>query len=131
MTENILLEAMMLIAVCGVLFRDLSDFNDEDDKNITEYTIRAISEHYSRENQLEKCKEELKELLAELEHAESINGKIVLPGNTWSECADVIIMVSQIAMQNGKEDAVREQMEYKLERQLRRMEDEENSRTVN
>lgn len=124
MTENILLEAMMLIAVCGALFRDLSDFNEEDDKNITEYTIRAISEHYSRENQLEKCKEELGELLAELEHAEIINGKMVLPGNTWSECADVIIMVSQIAMQNGKEDAVREQMEYKLERQLKRIEEE-------
>ena len=124
MTENILLEAIMLIAVCGVLFRDLSDFNKEDDKNITEYTIRAISEHYSRENQLEKCKEELKELLAELEHAEIINGKMVLPGNTWSECADVIIMVSQIAMQHGKEDAVKEQMEYKLERQLKRIEEE-------
>lgn len=124
MTENILLEAMMLIAVCSVPFCDLSDFNGENDKSITEYTIRAISEHYSRENQLEKCKEELGELLAELEHAEIINGKMVLPGNTWSECADVIIMVSQIAMQHGKEDAVRQQMEYKLERQLRRMEDE-------
>lgn len=124
MTENILLEAIMLIAVCGILFRDLSNFNDEDDKNITEYTIRAISEHYSRENQLEKCKEELKELLAELEHAEIINGKIVLPGNTWSECADVIIMVTQIIMQHEKEDAVRQQMEYKLERQLERIEEE-------
>ncbi len=121
---NILIVTLLLIAVCSVLFCDLSDFNDGDDKNITEYTIRAISEHYSRENQLEKCKEELKELLAELEHAEIINGKMVLPGNTWSECADVIIMVSQIAMQHGKEDAVKEQMEYKLERQLRRMEDE-------
>lgn len=124
MTENILLEAMMLIAVCSVLFRDLRDFNDEDDKSITEYTIRAISEYYSRENQLEKCKEELGELLLELEHAEIINGKMVLSGNTWSECADVIIMVSQIAMQHGKEDAVKEQMEYKLERQLKRMEEE-------
>lgn len=95
---NILIVTLLLIAVCSVLFCDLSDFNDGDDKNITEYTIRAISEHYSRENQLEKCKEELKELLAELEHAEIINGKMVLPGNTWSECADVIIMVSQIAM---------------------------------
>lgn len=124
MTENILLEAIMLIAVCGALFCDLSDFNEEDNKSIAEYTIRAISEHYSRENQLEKCKEELGELLAELEHAEIINGKMVLPGNTWSECADVIIMVSQIAMQHGKEDAVKEQMEYKLERQLKRIEEE-------
>lgn len=123
MTDT-LTAVILFIAVCSVLFCDLSDFNGEDDKCITEYTIRAISEHYSRENQLEKCKEELKELLAELEHAEIINGKMVLPGNTWSECADVIIMVSQIAMQHGKEDAVKEQMEYKLERQLRRMEDE-------
>lgn len=129
MTDT-LTAVILFIAVCSVLFCDLSDFNDKDDKNITEYTIRAISEHYSRENQLEKCKEELKELLAELEHAESINGKIVLSGNTWSECADVIIMVSQIAMQHGKEDAVREQMKYKLERQLRRIEDEEKHRLL-
>ncbi len=121
---NILNVTLLLIAVCSVLFRDLSDFNEEDEKSIAEYTIRAISEHYSRENQLEKCKEELGELLAELEHAESINGKIVLPGNTWSECADVIIMVTQIIMQHEKEDAVRQQMEYKLERQLERIEEE-------
>ncbi len=96
-----------------------------------EEKIHTLAKHYSRENQLEKCKKELKELLAELEHAEIINGKMVLPGNTWSECADVIIMVSQIAMQHGKEDAVKEQMEYKLERQLGRMENEKNSRTIN
>lgn len=129
MTDT-LTAVILFIAVCSVLFCDLSDFNDKDDKNITEYTIRAISEHYSRENQLEKCKEELKELLAELEHAESINGKIVLSGNTWSECADVIIMVTQIIMQHEKEDAVREQMKYKLERQLRRIEDEEKHRLL-
>lgn len=123
MTDT-LTAVILFIAVCSVLFRDLSDFNEEDDKVITEYTIRAISEHYSRENQLEKCKEELGELLAELEHVEIINGKMVLPGNTWSECADVIIMVSQIAMQHEKEDVVKEQMEYKLERQLGRMEEE-------
>lgn len=87
--------------------------------------IRGISEYYSPEHQLKKAKEEVRELLAELEAAQIINGKIILPGNTWSEVADVMIMCSQLAMQHGKEDIVREQMEYKVNRQLERMQKEE------
>lgn len=86
--------------------------------------IRKISEHYSTEHQLEKAKEELRELLAELEAAQIINGELILPGNTWSEVGDVMIMCTQIAMQHRKEDKVREQMEYKVDRQLRRIEAE-------
>lgn len=86
--------------------------------------IRQISEHYSPEHQLEKAKEEVRELLAELEAAQIINEKIILPGNTWSEVADVMIMCIQLAMQHGKEDTVREQMEYKVDRQLKRIEAE-------
>lgn len=86
--------------------------------------IRGISEYYSPEHQLEKAKEEVRELLAELEAAQIINGKIILPGNTWSEVGDVNIMNIQLAMQHRKEDKVREQMEYKVERQLRRIEAE-------
>lgn len=84
--------------------------------------IRKISEHYSPEHQLEKAKEELRELLEELEAAQIINGKLILPGNTWSEVGDVNIMNIQLAMQHGKEDKVREQMEYKVDRQLKRIE---------
>lgn len=87
--------------------------------------IRQISEHYSPEQQIEKAKEELIELLAELEAAEIINGKLVLPDNTWSEAADVMIMNIQLAMQHRKEDKVRKQIEYKVNRQLRRISEEE------
>lgn len=86
--------------------------------------IRQISEHYNPEHQIEKAKEELKELLAELEAAEIINGKLVPPDNTWGEAADVMIMTIQLAMQHNKEDKVRKQMEYKVNRQLRRMSEE-------
>lgn len=86
--------------------------------------IRSISEYYSQEHQLKKAKEELRELLAELEAAQIINGEIVLPGNTWSEVADVMIMCIQLTMQHEKVDKVMEQMEYKVNRQLRRMENE-------
>lgn len=83
--------------------------------------IRSISEYYSQEHQLKKAKEELRELLAELEAAQIINGEIVLPGNTWSEVGDVNIMNIQLAMQHGKEDKVLEQMKYKVNRQLERI----------
>ena len=86
--------------------------------------IRSISEYYSPEHQLKKAKEELRELLAELEAAQIINGKIILPGNTWSEVGDVNIMNIQLAMQHGKEEKILEQMHYKTDRQLRRIEDE-------
>lgn len=86
--------------------------------------IRSISEYYSPEHQLKKAKEELVELMEELESALIINGQIVLPGNTWSEVADVMIMCTQIAMQHEKEDKVLEQMRYKVDRQLRRIEAE-------
>ena len=86
--------------------------------------IRMIAEYYSPEHQLEKAKEELRELLAELEAAQIINGEIILPGNTWSEVGDVNIMNIQLAMQHGKEDKVLEQMRYKVDRQLRRIEAE-------
>lgn len=86
--------------------------------------IRSISEYYSPEHQLKKAKEELRELLAELEAAQIINGRIVLPGNTWSEDADAMIMCIQLAMQHGKEDKVLEWMNYKVDRQLRRIKEE-------
>ncbi|HIY01211.1 MAG TPA: hypothetical protein IAA26_05125 [Candidatus Blautia faecipullorum] len=86
--------------------------------------IRKISEHYSPEHQLEKAKEELRELLEELEAAQIINGELILPGNTWSEVGDVNIMNIQLAMQHKKEKNVLNQMEYKVNRQLKRIEAE-------
>ena len=46
---------------------------------------------------------------------------VYLTDNTWSECADVIIMIAQLAIQHGKEDEIKSQMEYKLNRQLNRI----------
>ena len=83
--------------------------------------IRQISEHYDKYTQIRKTQEECQELLDELYNAVYINDKITLPDNAWSEVADVIIMCIQLTMQHGKEDIVREQMEYKVNRQLERM----------
>lgn len=83
--------------------------------------IRQISEHYDKYTQIRKSQEECQELLDELYNAVYINDKITLPDNAWSEVADVMIMCIQLTMQHGKEDIVREQMEYKVNRQLERM----------
>lgn len=83
--------------------------------------IRQISEHYDKYTQIRKAREECQELLDELYNAVYINGRITLPDNTWSEVADVMIMCIQLTMQHEKEDIVREQMEYKANRQLERM----------
>ena len=83
--------------------------------------ITAISEHYSKECQIKKTQEELCELFTEISAGMIINDRIVLPDNTWSEVADVIIMCAQIAMQHGKTDKVRQEIEYKVDRQIERM----------
>lgn len=89
--------------------------------------IRKIAEHYSRREQWQQAIEEAKELLKELENAANPFGYkdlVYLPDNTWSEIADVIIMCAQLAMQHEKEDQVRQQLEYKVNRQLERIEQE-------
>ena len=83
--------------------------------------IRQISEHYDKYTQTRKAREECQELMDELFKPKIINGNYVLPDNAWSEVADVMIMCIQLAMQHGKEDIVREQMEYKVNRQLERI----------
>ena len=83
--------------------------------------IRQISEHYDKYTQIRKAQEECQELLDELYSAVYINEQITLPDNAWSEVADVIIMCIQLTMQHGKEDAVKAQMEYKVNRQLERI----------
>ena len=86
--------------------------------------INTIATHYSRESQLEKAKEELNELMDELENAININGYVSLSGNTWSEVADVNIMTAQLIIQNHRKDTVIEQMRYKLDRQIERIRSE-------
>lgn len=85
--------------------------------------IRMIAEYYSKDSQAKKILEEMVELGVEINFGLFENGGN-LPDNTWSEVADVIIMCVQITMQHGKEEKVLEQMRYKVDRQLRRMENE-------
>lgn len=86
--------------------------------------IRQISDHYDKYTQTRKTREECQELMDELFEPKIINGNYVLPDNTWSEVADVIIMCIQLAMQHGKENTVKAQLEYKVGRQLERIENE-------
>ena len=89
-----------------------------------EEKIEYLAKHYSKKNQIEKCKEELKELLAELDNAIEINGEIVLPENTWSEVADVNIMTAQLMIQHNRKYTVIVQIKYKLNRQIERIRSE-------
>ncbi len=94
-----------------------------------EEKIHILANHYSKKNQYEKAQEEVEELREELRAASNPFGFedcVYFADNTWSEIADVIIMCAQLAMQHGKEAAVREQMEYKVSRQLKRIEEEKN-----
>ena len=90
--------------------------------------IRQISEHYDKYTQIRKAREECQELMNELYNAVYINGRITLPDNTWSEVADVMIMCIQLAMQHGKKDTVKAQLEYKVGRQMERIENEIHSK---
>lgn len=99
-----------------------------DTKLSIEEKIHTLANHYSKKSQYEKTQEEIEELLAELRGASNPFGFedcVYFADNVWSEIADVIIMCAQLAMQHGKEDAVREQMEYKLDRQLKRINDDD------
>ncbi len=90
--------------------------------------IHTLAAHYSKKSQWEKAIEELKELLVELEAAANPFGYedlVYLPENTWSEEADVMIMCLQTAIQHGKLDTLIEQIKYKLDRQLKRIREEE------
>lgn len=92
-----------------------------------EIRIWMLAAHYSKKSQWNKAKEELDECLEELYGAGNPFGYediVYMTDNTWSEIADVIIMLAQLAIQHGKEDVVRQQIEYKLERQLKRIEEE-------
>lgn len=86
--------------------------------------IEYLANHYSKKEQYEKAIEEIAELEDELYKGSNPLGDpnmIYLTDNTWSECADVIIMIAQLAIQHYKEDEIRKQMEYKLNRQINRI----------
>lgn len=114
---------IIIIALVALLLKELH----ETDKELLESEIRFLATHYSQKSQWEKSIEEVEELLRELYMAANpfeADDMVYLSPNTWSEVADVIIMCAQLAMQHGKEAEVRKQIEYKLDRQLNRIEEE-------
>ena len=75
-------------------------------------------------SQLLKAKEELRELLDELEKAPNpfdFEDLVFLTDNTWSEVADVFIMLMQLIMQHESAEKVSDEINYKLHRQFDRI----------
>lgn len=70
--------------------------------------------HFGHVNQLEKCKEELHELLYELNQFDPNKERLV------DEVADVIIMMIQMTLLLGEEE-VNDRIEFKLKRLQDRM----------
>ena len=117
---------IIMLTLAAALLKELYEIN----KDLPKAEIRFLATHYSKKSQWEKSIEEAEELLRELYMAANSFGAddmVYLSPNTWSEVADVIIMCAQLAMQHGKEAEVRKQIEYKLDRQLKRIEEEKNN----
>lgn len=82
-------------------------------KKIDAY-LKQIADHYGLENQTDKCKEELHELI------EALNGG---DPHLAEEIADVEIMIAQIKyLRNLLDERIDGIKQYKIERQLQRIE---------
>lgn len=75
--------------------------------------LKYIADHYGKEHQLEKCKEELNELI------EAIDSKD--EESIVEEIADVEIMTEQLKYLMRTEPSVEIYKDYKIARQLRRI----------
>ena len=76
--------------------------------------LQLIRLKYGRKVTLEKCKEELQELIEALEKRDM--------ENIHEEVADVYNILSHIkAYYNISEDEIKERQQYKVKRQLKRM----------
>lgn len=88
--------------------------------------VREIAAHYGMDAQKDKTEEECAELIVAIKHMKK---KRVLPQdevaaleNLAGEIADVLIMCEQLAYLYGIEEVVKEQIDFKISRQLDRME---------
>ena len=79
--------------------------------------LQLIRLKYGRKTTLEKCKEELQELIEALEKRDM--------ENIHEEVADVYNILSHIkAYYNISDDEIKERQQYKVKRQLKRMKHE-------
>lgn len=91
--------------------------------NIDDDRHKSIAWHYGVLPEMLKLREELAELQAETGSA--LRAVPTKPAeNMWSEMADVINCIIHVAIQWGKVDAVLSEVDRKLDRQMKRMEDE-------
>lgn len=81
--------------------------------------INFISEKYGKESQLRQLQEECGELIVAC--SKLIRSKDRAVNNLIEELADVRIMIEQIEHLYGLKSLVEDEMEYKLNRQLERM----------
>lgn len=85
--------------------------------------IEKIASHYGLEHQIGKAKEELQELYVALLNYQLDESKAYQKA-VITELADVTIMVEQLRLLMDVDEEVETEIEYKLNRQLRRMEKE-------
>lgn len=82
--------------------------------NELEIALTVIRHHYGRKITLEKCKEELGELIQALNNNDF--------ENVHEEVGDVYNILSHIkAYYNITDEEIKERQEYKVKRQLKRM----------
>ena len=87
--------------------------------------LKTIADHYGLENQLRQLAEECSELAVEANHS-ARKGSITV--RLIEEIADVEIMLDQVRYLAGiQETDVLETRYYKIERQLKRINKEENN----
>ena len=75
--------------------------------------LKYIANHYGKEHQLEKCKEELNELIEAIDSKDEESVK--------EEIADVEIMINQVKYLMCAERLVELYKDYKIQRQLTRI----------
>ena len=97
----------------------------EEMREIMEEKLRTIADHYGLENQLRQLAEECSELAVEANHS-ARRGCVTV--RLIEEIADVEIMLDQVRYLAGiQESDVLETRYYKIERQLKRMRQEESN----
>lgn len=85
--------------------------------------IKKILDHYGGENQIRKTIEELDELKEALEERHNVE-------HILEECADVMIMLNQLSLiYDFDKEMANVMMEYKIERTLLRIREEEKNDT--
>ena len=88
---------------------------------MTEKLIKKIADHYGKEHQLLKLAEESAELAAAAIRLASSNGESH-KDEFESELADVLIMITQMIHLMDNEESVGDKVDFKVARQLERME---------